>query len=76
MASSNRMASAACMSQAQARQQAAEWEQLANKDDAALKEAQAVCDQVEDRATQLEVKHSHVRMQLDKKDAEEHLAKV
>ena len=54
----------------------AEWEQLANKDDAALKEAQAVRDQVEDRATQLEAKHSHVWMQLDKKDAEEHLAKV
>ena len=76
MASSNCMASTACMSQAQAQQEAAEWEQLANKDNTALKEAQAVHDQVEDCATQLEVKHLHVWMQLDKKDAEEHLAKV
>jgi hypothetical protein len=39
-------------------------------------EAQAVRDQAEDRAAQMEAEHALVRMQLDEKDAEERLAKV
>ena len=75
-ARSSRTTSTARTSLAQEQQCAAEWEQRANKNEEALKEAQAMRDQAEDRAAQLEVKHSQARMQLDKKDTEECLAKV
>lgn len=75
VASSDRAASTARASLAQAQQRATEWEQLANENEAALEEAQAARDQAEDRAAQLDVEHSLVQMQLDEKDAEERLAK-
>jgi RNA polymerase-binding transcription factor DksA len=53
---------------AQAQQQAAEWEQRANENAAALEEAQAVRDQAEDRASQLEAENVLLRMQLDEKE--------
>jgi hypothetical protein len=66
---SERAASAAHANAIHAQQHAAEWEQRA-KDSvaAALIEAQAMCDQAEDRAAQLVLEHALVRMQLDKKD--------
>ena len=52
---------------------AAEWEQLASENAAALEEAQVVRDQAEDRAAKLEAEKVLLRMQLDET---ERLAKV
>ncbi|KAF8259361.1 hypothetical protein EI94DRAFT_1813472 [Lactarius quietus] len=52
-----------------AQQRASEWEQRANKNEAALKEPQALRNQAEDRAARLEAELSLLRMQLDDKDA-------
>ncbi|KAF8257860.1 hypothetical protein EI94DRAFT_1692001 [Lactarius quietus] len=75
MASSDRAASTARASLAQAQQRASEWEQRANENEVVLEEAQVAREQAEDRAAQMEVEHALVRMQLDEKDAEERLAK-
>ncbi|KAH8987332.1 hypothetical protein EDB86DRAFT_3210487 [Lactarius hatsudake] len=56
-------------------QRAAKWEQRANEYEAELEGARLVCEQVEDRVAQLEAEHSLVLMQLDEKDAKEHLTK-
>lgn len=76
VANSDRTASTARASLAQAQQRAAEWEQRANESEAALEEAQALRDEAEDRAAQIEADHALVRMQLEEKDAEERLAKA
>jgi hypothetical protein len=74
--SSDRAASAARASLAQAQQRAAEWEQRANEHAAALAEAQADLEKADDRSMQLEAEHSLAQMQLQDKDAEERLTKV
>ncbi len=66
--SSDRAASTARASLAQA--------QRAIENEAVLEETQAAREQAEDRAAQLDVEHSLVRMQLDEKDAEERLTMV
>lgn len=76
VASSDRAASTARASLAQAQLRAKEWEERAGENEEALVEAQAVRDQAEDRAAQMEAEHALVRMQLEEKDAEERLAKV
>ena len=76
MVSSDRAASTARASLAQAQLRAKEWEERAGENEEALVEAQAVRDQAEDRAAQVEAEHALVRMQLEEKDAEERLAKV
>lgn len=76
VASSDRAASTARASLAQAQQRAVDWEQRANENEADLEDAQVARDQAEDRAAQLEAEHSLMRMQLDEKDAEERIAKV
>jgi hypothetical protein len=76
VASSDHAVSTARVSLAQAQQHAAEWEQRANKNEAMLEEAQAVRNQAEDRAAQLEAERALMRMRLDEMDAKERLAKV
>ncbi|KAH9066981.1 hypothetical protein EDB83DRAFT_2519336 [Lactarius deliciosus] len=57
------------------RQRAAKWEQRANEYEAELEGAQLARGKTEDCVAQLEAEHSLVPMQLDEKDAKEHLAK-
>jgi chromosome segregation ATPase len=74
--SSDRAASSARASLAQAQQRATEWEERANEHESALSEAQATREDTEDRMALLAEDHALVNMQLEEKDAEERLAKV
>ena len=74
--SSDRAASSARTSLAQAQQRAAEWEERANEHESALAEAQAAREAAEDRAAQLVEEHVLMKGQLEEKDAEERLTKV
>jgi hypothetical protein len=76
MASRDRAAITARVSLAQAQQHAAEWVQRASENEATLEEAQAICDQVEDRAAQLEAEHALMHMRLEEMVAKERLAMV
>jgi hypothetical protein len=74
--SSDRAASSARTSLAQAQQRAAEWEERANEHESALAEAQEAREAAEDRAAQLVEEHVLMKAQLEEKDAEERLTKV
>ena len=74
--SSDRAASSARASLAQAQQRATEWEKRANEHESALSEAQAARENAEDRMIRLAEDYALVKMQLEEKDAEERLAKV
>lgn len=74
--SSDRAASSARASLAQAQQRATEWEERANEHEIALSEAHATREDAEDRMAQLAEDNALMMMQLEEKDAEERLAKV
>lgn len=74
--SSDRAASSARISLAQAQQRAAEWEERANEHESALSQVQAAREDAEDQVAQLAEDHALLKMQLEEKDAEERLAKV
>ena len=74
--SSDRAASSVRASLAQAQQRAAEWEERANEHESALAEAQVTREAAEDRMGQLAEEDALTKVQLEKKDTEERLAKV
>lgn len=75
-ASSDRAASAARASLAQAQQRAAEWEQRANEHMTSVTDARTALEDAEDRAAQFAEELLLAKAQVEEKDAEERLAKV
>ncbi|KAI9451537.1 hypothetical protein F5148DRAFT_1290056 [Russula earlei] len=73
--SSDRTATSARASLAQAQQRAAEWEQRAKEHESVLTEARAALENAEDRAAQLTDELSLANAQLEEKDAQERLSK-